>query len=168
MNGCAAYLVRLGGVGACLPRRLVGRRICTARPSAAPPAPPAPAFFKDICGVPAGHAAPPSCSCFSTSVQRRRVSTTVYTARRVYTVYRYVTLGDGVVLEHVLERVVDVAEGGSVGRAPLPAAAHELVHGARAARRALHAVALHCSIIFTQYSAAIQDKSIVLLLRIVI
>lgn len=52
------------------------------------------------------------------------------------------TLCDGVVLEHVLERMVDVPEGGPVGRAPLPAAAHQLVHGARAARRALHAVAL--------------------------
>lgn len=53
-----------------------------------------------------------------------------------------VTLGDGVVLEHVLERVVDVAEGGPVGRVPLPAAAHQLVDGGGAARRALHTVAL--------------------------
>lgn len=45
-------------------------------------------------------------------------------------------------MEHVLERVVDVAEGGPLGGAPLPAAAHQLVHGARTPRRTLHAVAL--------------------------
>lgn len=67
-------LVRLGGVGACLPRRLVERLICTARdsPPLPPPPPPPlplplapPPFLSDICGVPPHD--PPSCSCFSTS-----------------------------------------------------------------------------------------------------
>lgn len=52
------------------------------------------------------------------------------------------TVCDRVVLEHVLERVVYLAEGGPLGGAPLPAAAHELVDGRRAARGTLHAVPL--------------------------
>lgn len=55
---------------------------------------------------------------------------------------RHVTVGDGVVEEHVLERVVYVAERGPVGGGPLPAGAHQLVDRAGAAGRALHAVPL--------------------------
>ncbi|KPJ06315.1 hypothetical protein RR48_14054 [Papilio machaon] len=55
-------LVRLGGVGACLPRLLVGRRICTARVSAMAMDDTGPTldFFTDICEpMPCP---PPSCT----------------------------------------------------------------------------------------------------------
>ena len=49
--------------------------------------------------------------------------------------------GSGRLVEHVLELLVDLLEGGPMGRLPLPAAAHELVDARRAHVGTLHAIA---------------------------